>query len=210
MSSRRSRRRVSTARASPMRDVAKYGRVVDAYYAAVDRILGQWMRRAEEDGAVLLVHSDHGFKWGKRPPLRPGLGRLVDGGVLAPPGGRARGLGARACGAGSREARARLVDVAPTVLALLDVPGGPRDDRAAGRGRRSTASDGSGARGSSDARRRRVADAADVRRGVRRVREEAARARLPLAGRGLARSRRPAATSPGRPRAPGTTSGPGS
>ncbi len=49
-------------------DVAKYGRVVSAYYGTVDRILGQWMRRAAEDGAVLLVHSDHGFKWGSDRP----------------------------------------------------------------------------------------------------------------------------------------------
>src|SRR5438445_21062 len=45
-------------------DFARYGKVVDGYYALVDRLLGQWMRRAKEDGATLLVHSDHGFKWG--------------------------------------------------------------------------------------------------------------------------------------------------
>ncbi len=46
-------------------DYARYHRAVDEYYALVDRILGQWMRRAEEDGATLIVNSDHGFKWGE-------------------------------------------------------------------------------------------------------------------------------------------------
>ena len=49
-------------------DVARYGRVVAAYYGVIDRMLGQWMRRAEEDGATLIVHSDHGFKWGEDRP----------------------------------------------------------------------------------------------------------------------------------------------
>jgi predicted AlkP superfamily phosphohydrolase/phosphomutase len=46
-------------------DFARYSRAVDLYSGLVDRILGQWMRRAKEDGATLLVHSDHGFKWGE-------------------------------------------------------------------------------------------------------------------------------------------------
>ena len=36
---------------------------VHAYYTTVDGLLGQWMRRAEEDGATLMICSDHGFKW---------------------------------------------------------------------------------------------------------------------------------------------------
>ena len=49
-------------------DFARYRRVVETYYALADAILGQWMRRAAEDGATLLVHSDHGFKWGADRP----------------------------------------------------------------------------------------------------------------------------------------------
>src|SRR5262249_7657535 len=45
-------------------DAARYGKTVETYFGVVDRILGQWMRRAREDGATLVVHSDHGFKWG--------------------------------------------------------------------------------------------------------------------------------------------------
>ena len=102
-------------------DYEKYKRVVEVYYAAVDRILGQWMRRAEEDGAVLLVQSDHGFKWGSDRPCGLASGDWATAafwhrpeGVLALWGKRVR--------PGERGA-ARLIDVAPTVLALLDVPG---------------------------------------------------------------------------------------
>jgi predicted AlkP superfamily phosphohydrolase/phosphomutase len=102
-------------------DVARYGRVVATYYAAVDAMLGQWMRRAEEDGAVLLVHSDHGFKWGEDRPCRLESGNWTTAafwhrqdGVFA-----AWGKGVKpSTGRGD----ASLFDVAPTVLALLDLP----------------------------------------------------------------------------------------
>ena len=106
-------------------DDAKYNRVVEAYYAAIDRILGQWMRRAEEDGATVLVHSDHGFRWGADRPCGLASGNWSTAafwhrkeGVLA------------AWGEGvvhSKErGEASLFDVAPTVLALLGLPADSR------------------------------------------------------------------------------------
>src|SRR5262249_48468705 len=44
-------------------DFRRYSKVVDSYYGTIDKLLGQWMRRASEDGATLVVCSDHGFKW---------------------------------------------------------------------------------------------------------------------------------------------------
>jgi len=49
-------------------DFSRFHRAVDAYYGLVDRTLGQWMRRTREDGATLIVHSDHGFKWARTGP----------------------------------------------------------------------------------------------------------------------------------------------
>jgi tetratricopeptide (TPR) repeat protein len=104
----------------PDADFARFQRVVSVYYAAIDRILGQWMRRAEEDGATLLVHSDHGFKWGAdRPCERSSLNWSTAAYWHRPEGVWA------AWGAGvARGARinATLFDVAPTVLALLRLP----------------------------------------------------------------------------------------
>src|SRR5262249_43311356 len=90
-----------------------------------DRILGQWMRRAEEDGATLLVHSDHGFKWGDDRPCGFASGNWATAafwhrfdGVFAAWGARVKPSSARGT--------ARLFDVAPTVLSLLDLPVGKR------------------------------------------------------------------------------------
>ena len=102
-------------------DYARYRRAVDEYYALVDRILGQWMRRAEEDGATLIVNSDHGFKWGEdrscvRDSLNPataGFWHRLDG-VFAAWGARVHG--------GSERGAASVFDLAPTVAALLGLP----------------------------------------------------------------------------------------
>jgi Flp pilus assembly protein TadD len=102
-------------------DFARYTHAVDEYYALVDRLIGQWMRRAEEDQATLIVNSDHGFKWGadrscERGSLNPataGFWHRLDG-VFAARGARVK--------KSSERGRATVFDVAPTVAALLGLP----------------------------------------------------------------------------------------
>jgi predicted AlkP superfamily phosphohydrolase/phosphomutase len=102
-------------------DFARYHRAVDEYYALVDRMIGQWMRRAEEDGATLIVNSDHGFKWGEdrsceRGSLNPataGFWHRING-VFAAYGPRVR--------RGLPRGEATVFDVAPTVAALCGLP----------------------------------------------------------------------------------------
>ena len=102
-------------------DFTRYGRTVDEYYALVDRILGQWMRRAEEDGATLIVNSDHGFKWGsdrscEQGSLNPetaGFWHRYEG-VFAAWGARVR--------PSSTRGKASVFDVPVTVSALLGLP----------------------------------------------------------------------------------------
>jgi predicted AlkP superfamily phosphohydrolase/phosphomutase len=110
-------------------DFSSYQRVAAVYYSVVDRMLGQWMRRAAEDHATLIVHSDHGFKWGgDRSCGRSALGwstaaswhRLE--GVWAAWGERVR--------PGKGDEKPSIFDVAPTVLALLGLP---QDRRMPGR-----------------------------------------------------------------------------
>ena len=109
-------------------DFARYHRAVETYYAMVDRMLGQWMRRAAEDRATLIVHSDHGFKWGAdRPCERSSTGWATAGfwhrldGVFAAWG--------EAVKSGRGTDKPTMFDVAPTVLGLLGVP---RDRRMSG------------------------------------------------------------------------------
>jgi predicted AlkP superfamily phosphohydrolase/phosphomutase/Tfp pilus assembly protein PilF len=103
----------------PEADFARYHRAVDEYYALVDKLLGQWMRRAEEDGATLVVNSDHGFRWGKDRPCEPpsldlsGSWHRLDGVFVA--------WGARV-GRSSERGTASVFDVEPTIAALLDLP----------------------------------------------------------------------------------------
>lgn len=105
---------------TPEADFARYGRAVDEYYAVIDRMLGQWMRRAKEDHGTLLVQSDHGFKWGTdRPCERSSLNwstaafwHRLDG-VFAAWGERVL--------PGKSALKPSMFDAAPTVLALLGV-----------------------------------------------------------------------------------------
>ncbi len=102
-------------------DFTRFHRAVDEYYALLDRMLGQWMRRAEEDGATLVVNSDHGFKWGsdrpcERSSLNPSTAAFwhrLDG-VFAAWGPRVRG--------GQPRGSATVYDIAPTIAALLGLP----------------------------------------------------------------------------------------
>lgn len=110
-------------------DFARYHRVVDDYYVMIDGVLGQWMRRAAEDAATLIVNSDHGFRWGadrlcEGPSLSPSMSaswHRLDG-VFAAWGARVRPSATRGT--------ASVFDLAPTIAALLDLP---VDRRASGR-----------------------------------------------------------------------------
>ncbi len=106
-------------------DFSRYSGTVEAYYAMIDEILGQWMRRAREDGATLLLCSDHGFKWGEdRSCTRSSLNwttaafwHRLDG-ILAV-------WGARVLPAATR-GDASVYDLAPTISALLGLPQDPK------------------------------------------------------------------------------------
>jgi predicted AlkP superfamily phosphohydrolase/phosphomutase/Flp pilus assembly protein TadD len=102
-------------------DVAQYGRTVDAYYALIDKILGQWLRRAQEDRATLLIHSDHGFKWGSDRPCRLASKDWATAAFWHRPEGVLLAWGPRVKPSAAF-ARASLFDVAPTVLGLLGLP----------------------------------------------------------------------------------------
>jgi predicted AlkP superfamily phosphohydrolase/phosphomutase len=94
-------------------EAAILGRVIEEYYVYVDGALAEYLERlAPED--TLVVLSDHGFK----PVLLPGRpttsGHHREEGILVLYGGAAR--------RGGRITSAGLLDVLPTLLAILDVP----------------------------------------------------------------------------------------
>jgi Flp pilus assembly protein TadD len=102
-------------------DFARYGRAVAGYYGLVDRMIGQWMRRAREDGATLLVSSDHGFKWGSDRPCGFASGNWATAAFWHRPEGVVAAWGARVRPSRERGS-ASILDLAPTALALLGLP----------------------------------------------------------------------------------------
>jgi hypothetical protein len=94
-------------------EVRILGGVIDAYYAWIDEALGEYLRDLGPND-TLVVLSDHGFKTVHIPeqPATSGHHRLD--GVLA--------LVGRGVPRGGRIEGARLVDVLPTILTLLDLP----------------------------------------------------------------------------------------
>jgi Flp pilus assembly protein TadD len=49
-------------------DFDKYSLVAERYFAAMDGIIGQYHRLVEASGGVLVLGSDHGFKWSEGRP----------------------------------------------------------------------------------------------------------------------------------------------
>jgi tetratricopeptide (TPR) repeat protein len=100
---------------------ARYGGTVEAMYRYADEIVGDFLRAADAN-TTLLVLSDHGFELGELPrdPSRTRDMRRVsehyhrDDGVLF--------LFGRGVKSGATVEGATLLDVAPTVLALLGLP----------------------------------------------------------------------------------------
>jgi predicted AlkP superfamily phosphohydrolase/phosphomutase len=94
-------------------ETAILGRVIEEYYAWVDAALGEYMERLRPDD-TLVVLSDHGFKPVLFPDKPTTSGHHRPEGIIAVYGRAAR-PGGRIEGAG-------LLDVLPTILAIMDVP----------------------------------------------------------------------------------------
>jgi predicted AlkP superfamily phosphohydrolase/phosphomutase len=103
------------------RDFARYHRAAEAYFGLIDRILGQWMRRAREDGATLIVNSDHGFKWGEERTCERSSLEWSTAAFWHRMQGVFLAWGARVSPRRDR-GKASVFDLAPTVLSLLDLP----------------------------------------------------------------------------------------
>jgi tetratricopeptide (TPR) repeat protein len=102
-------------------DAERYGRVPELYFEEIDRMLGRYRQLARERGAVLMIASDHGFRWKEGRPeglssaAAPTAGRwhreqgiyLLWGPGIEPTRERASG---------------RVDQVCATLLALLGLP----------------------------------------------------------------------------------------
>jgi predicted AlkP superfamily phosphohydrolase/phosphomutase/Flp pilus assembly protein TadD len=105
-------------------DFQKYKDGVTALYVEADRILGKLARRAQKDGATLILASDHGFRQGSdRPALSSGTNFdsaflwHEQPGILVAAGPAVAHSGVRG--------RASVFDLTPTLCRILGLPVDP-------------------------------------------------------------------------------------
>jgi tetratricopeptide (TPR) repeat protein len=103
-------------------DFERYSRVPELYFAEIDRMLGQIRKLAETRGAVLMIASDHGFRWKAGRPSR-----LASAAATAGRWHREEGiylLWGPEIKADSNRGHGEVGQVAATLLALLGLPPG--------------------------------------------------------------------------------------
>jgi len=104
-------------------DFERYSRVPELYFAEIDRMLGEIRKIAQARGAVLMIASDHGFRWKAGRP-----GRLAS--AAAATAGRWHReegiylLWGPEIEADSNRGHGEVGQVAATLLALLGLPPG--------------------------------------------------------------------------------------
>jgi len=103
-------------------DFARFSRVPEVYFAEIDRLLGEYRKLAERHGAVLMLASDHGFRWREARPEKLSSAAAATAGLWH----REEGmyvLWGPGIAPGPRE-RGRVDQVCATLLALLGLPAG--------------------------------------------------------------------------------------
>jgi hypothetical protein len=100
--------------------VDRFREVIPLYYELMDRYVGDLLEVAGT-GTTVMVVSDHGFGPTGNLPWSGGHGRLTRGAPIAPPGVLILS-GPGIAQDGARLPRAQVLDIAPTLLALLGMP----------------------------------------------------------------------------------------
>jgi tetratricopeptide (TPR) repeat protein len=101
-------------------DFERYQSVPRTYFTEVDGLLGEYRAIAEENGAALLIVSDHGFLWREGRPRVSGMAGATAGlwhreeGVYL--------LWGRGIEPGTTRGEGKVGQVAATILALLGLP----------------------------------------------------------------------------------------
>lgn len=103
----------------------RYGEAVSLYYREADRILGELARRAKESGAVLVLVSDHGFRWGSDRPASFSASDVNTAYLWHNPFGVLVAAGPGVAPSPER-GTADVFDVVPLLCRLLGLPADPR------------------------------------------------------------------------------------
>jgi Flp pilus assembly protein TadD len=106
----------------PEAEYARFHRVPELYFAEIDRLLGEYRKLAERQGAVLMLASDHGFRWSEARPENLSSSAVATAGRWHRDEGMYL-LWGPGVTPGSRE-RGGVAQVCATLLALLGLPPG--------------------------------------------------------------------------------------
>jgi tetratricopeptide (TPR) repeat protein len=107
----------------PAADFDRFSKVPELYFAEIDRMLGEYRKIAEARGAVLMIASDHGFRWKEGRPAKLSSAAAATAGrwhrdegiyLLWGPDVKAR----------ANRGQGEVAQVAATLLALLGLPPG--------------------------------------------------------------------------------------
>jgi Flp pilus assembly protein TadD len=107
-------------------DFTRYSAVPRLYFADLDRRLGEYRKIAERQGAVLVLASDHGFRWGEGRPERLASAAAATAGRWHREEGiyLLWGSGIAATPEGGHPEHGSVTQVAATLLSLLGLPPG--------------------------------------------------------------------------------------
>jgi len=104
-------------------DFALYSDVPRRYFAEIDRLLGNYRDLASKEGAILMLASDHGFRWQEGRPAHAGSAEAATAGLWHREEGIYLLAGPGIAPAAERS-RGRIDQVASTLLSLLGLPPG--------------------------------------------------------------------------------------
>jgi tetratricopeptide (TPR) repeat protein len=104
-------------------DFERYSRVPELYFAEIDRMLGDYRKLAEARGAVLMIASDHGFRWKEGRPAKLSSAAAATAGKWHREDGIYLLWGPDVQATASRD-HGEVAQVCATLLALLGLPPG--------------------------------------------------------------------------------------
>jgi tetratricopeptide (TPR) repeat protein len=107
----------------PLQDFERYSRVPELYFAEIDRLLGDYRKLAEARGAVLMIASDHGFRWKEGRPAKLSSAAAATAGKWHRDEGIYLLWGPDVQATANR-GQGEVAQVAATLLALLGLPPG--------------------------------------------------------------------------------------
>jgi Flp pilus assembly protein TadD len=105
-------------------DYARYSSVPRQYFHRIDEMIGDYWKLAEASGSTLVISSDHGFAWGEGRPTKLSSFANATAAKWHTPQGMYLIWRPGAPPASSTRGQASVMQICPTLLALLGLPHG--------------------------------------------------------------------------------------